>query len=45
MGIGYLVVVAPADVDAAVRALEASGERVVRLGEITIGDPGVELVA
>jgi len=45
MGVGFLVVVSAADVDAAIRTLEAAGERVFRLGDIVAGTPGVELIA
>jgi phosphoribosylformylglycinamidine cyclo-ligase len=45
MGVGFLVVVSAADVDAAIRTLEGAGERVFRLGDIVAGTPGVELIA
>ncbi|MBI1734888.1 MAG: phosphoribosylformylglycinamidine cyclo-ligase [Candidatus Rokubacteria bacterium] len=45
MGIGYVMVVPPADADAATRLLEDRGERVFRLGEIAAGERAVELVA
>ena len=37
-GVGFALVVAPADADAAIRALADAGERAVRIGEIV--DPG-----
>jgi phosphoribosylaminoimidazole (AIR) synthetase len=38
MGIGLILVVAPADAEAVLRALAAAGEpRAVRIGEITAG--------
>jgi phosphoribosylformylglycinamidine cyclo-ligase len=44
MGIGYVVIVPPAAVDAATRILSDAGERVFRLGEVVAGERGVELV-
>ena len=44
MGIGYVVVVAPAAADAAARILAEAGETVWRLGEIVSGARAVELV-
>ena len=44
MGVGYLIVVADADADVAIRTLESAGERVFRLGDITAGLSGVELI-
>lgn len=43
MGIGMTVVVAADQADKAIAALEAMGEKPVRLGEIVAGDQGVEL--
>jgi phosphoribosylformylglycinamidine cyclo-ligase len=45
MGIGYVVIVAPAAAETAARLLRDGGERVVRLGEVVAGERGVELVA
>jgi len=45
MGIGFVVIVPHAAVEAAVRLLRDAGERVFRLGEIVAGERGVELVA
>jgi phosphoribosylformylglycinamidine cyclo-ligase len=41
MGLGFLLVVAAADVGRAVRVLEAAGERVYEVGEIEAGERGV----
>jgi phosphoribosylformylglycinamidine cyclo-ligase len=43
MGLGYLVVVPPTDVDQATRALTHAGERVFEVGEIVRGARAVEL--
>ena len=45
MGIGYVVIVAAAQADAAARILRGAGEQVTRIGEIVAGERGVELVA
>jgi phosphoribosylformylglycinamidine cyclo-ligase len=45
MGIGYVVVVAAVDADAAASILRTAGETVTRIGEIVAGERGVELVA
>jgi phosphoribosylformylglycinamidine cyclo-ligase len=45
MGIGYVVIVPPAEAETALRLLRESGERVARLGEVIAGERGVELVA
>ncbi|HEY7538599.1 MAG TPA: phosphoribosylformylglycinamidine cyclo-ligase [Methylomirabilota bacterium] len=45
MGIGYVVIAAATDADAAVRSLRGTGEQVTRIGEIVAGERGVELVA
>jgi phosphoribosylformylglycinamidine cyclo-ligase len=45
MGLGYLLVVPPADAERASRVLEAAGEQVFRVGEIRAGARGVELTA
>src|SRR5207245_8644973 len=45
MGIGYVIVLPPKDVDRATDALRAAGETVLRLGEIVAGERGVELAA
>jgi len=44
MGLGFLLVVAAADVSAATVRLETAGERVFEVGEIVAGDPGVDYV-
>ena len=44
MGIGYTLVVRAADAECAARALLASGETALPIGEIVAGEPGVELV-
>ena len=44
MGIGYTLVVRAADAEYAARALLASGETALPIGEIVAGEPGVELV-
>jgi phosphoribosylformylglycinamidine cyclo-ligase len=43
MGVGFMIVVAPAEADHAVVALEQSGETVYILGEIAAGDRGVAI--
>ena len=45
MGIGYVVIVAAAEAEAAARILRGAGEQVMPIGEIVAGDRGVELVA
>ncbi|MBI4247005.1 MAG: phosphoribosylformylglycinamidine cyclo-ligase [Candidatus Rokubacteria bacterium] len=45
MGIGFVIVVAPAHVDRATALLRSGGETVYALGEIAAGERGVELVA
>ena len=45
MGIGYVVIVPATAAETAARTLKESGETVVRLGEVTAGERGVELVA
>jgi phosphoribosylformylglycinamidine cyclo-ligase len=45
MGIGYVVIVAAVEVDAAARILRGAGEKVTKIGEIVAGERGVELVA
>ena len=45
MGIGYVIVLPPKDVDRATDVLRAAGETVLRLGEIVAGERGVELAA
>jgi phosphoribosylformylglycinamidine cyclo-ligase len=44
MGLGFLLVVAAADVSAATVRLETAGERVFEVGAIVAGDPGVDYV-
>ena len=44
MGVGFILVVAPADVDATMSRLQAAGERVTEIGEIVGGAPGVDYV-
>lgn len=43
MGLGMIVSVDPADVDAAVKAIEASGENAYVVGQIEAGEKGVTL--
>lgn len=43
MGLGMIVAVDPADVDAAVKAIEASGETAYVVGQIEAGEKGVTL--
>ena len=43
MGIGMMLALDPADADAALKALEAAGEKAWILGEIRKGDKGVDL--
>ena len=45
MGIGYVIVLPPKDVDRATDVLRDAGETVLRLGEIVAGERGVELAA
>lgn len=45
MGIGYVVIVAAGEADAAARILRGSGETVTRIGDIVAGERGAELVA
>jgi phosphoribosylformylglycinamidine cyclo-ligase len=42
LGVGFVLVVAPADVTAATKRLQAAGERVFEIGEIVAGAPGVD---
>ncbi len=44
MGLGYLIIVPPTDVDAATRALTHAGERVFEIGQIARGPRSVELI-
>lgn len=43
MGIGMMLALAPEDVDNAVKAIEAAGEKAYIVGEIASGEKGVEL--
>ena len=45
MGIGYVIVLPPRDVEHATGVLRDAGETVLRLGEIVAGERGVELTA
>ena len=45
MGIGYVVVVSPGDADRAFAVLTQTGETVSRIGEITAGPRGVEILS
>src|SRR5256712_9583567 len=45
MGIGYVIVLPPKDVDRATDVLRDAGETVLRLGEIVAGERGGELAA
>jgi len=42
MGVGFVLVVAPADVATTTKRLQTSGERVIAIGEIVTGAPGVD---
>ena len=44
MGLGMILAVDPADVDATMQALESAGEKCYLVGEIVAGDKGVELI-
>ncbi len=43
MGIGMVVAVDPADVDAAMEAFRTTGDKPYVIGEVTVGDLGVEM--
>ena len=43
MGIGMMLALDPKDVDQAVAAIEAAGEKAYIVGEIASGEKGVEL--
>jgi len=45
MGIGYVVIVSPADAERAFAVLTQEGESVSRIGEIVGGERGVEIVS
>jgi phosphoribosylformylglycinamidine cyclo-ligase len=42
MGVGFVLVVAPADVATTTQRLQTAGERVIEIGEIVAGAPGVD---
>jgi phosphoribosylformylglycinamidine cyclo-ligase len=42
MGVGFVLVVAPADVATTTKRLQTAGERVIEIGEIIAGAPGVD---
>ena len=42
MGVGFVLVVAPADLATTTERLQAAGERVIEIGEIVAGAPGVD---
>ena len=42
MGVGFVLVVSPADAATVSRRLQTAGERVYGIGEIVAGDPGVD---
>jgi phosphoribosylformylglycinamidine cyclo-ligase len=42
MGVGFVLVVAPADVATTTARLQTAGERVIEIGEIVAGAPGVD---
>jgi phosphoribosylformylglycinamidine cyclo-ligase len=42
MGVGFVLVVAPADVATTTKRLQTAGERVIEIGEIVAGAPGVD---
>jgi phosphoribosylformylglycinamidine cyclo-ligase len=42
LGVGFVLIVAPADVAAVVERLQAAGERCFEIGEVVAGEPGVD---
>jgi phosphoribosylformylglycinamidine cyclo-ligase len=44
MGVGFVLIVSPADVGVVVKGLQASGEQCFEIGEIVAGEPGVDYV-
>ena len=42
MGVGFMLVVAPADIATTTKRLQTAGERVIEIGEIVAGAPGVD---
>ncbi|HKA62651.1 MAG TPA: phosphoribosylformylglycinamidine cyclo-ligase [Methylomirabilota bacterium] len=42
MGVGFVLIVSPADVGAVVKGLQTSGEQCFEIGEIVAGEPGVD---
>ena len=42
MGVGFVLIVAPADVDTSTKRLQTAGERVTEIGQIVAGAPGVD---
>lgn len=42
MGVGFVLIVAPADVATTTKRLQTAGERVIEIGEIVAGAPGVD---
>jgi phosphoribosylformylglycinamidine cyclo-ligase len=44
LGVGFVLIVAPADVAAVVERLQTAGERCFEIGEVVAGEPGVDYV-
>jgi phosphoribosylformylglycinamidine cyclo-ligase len=44
MGVGFVLIVAPGDVAAVVKALQTAGEQCFEIGEVVAGEPGVDYV-
>jgi phosphoribosylformylglycinamidine cyclo-ligase len=44
MGVGFVLIVSPADVAGVVERLQAAGERCFEIGEVVAGEPGVDYV-
>ena len=42
MGVGFVLIVSPADVEPAVKRLQRDGERCFEIGRVVAGEPGVE---
>ena len=44
MGVGFVLIVSPADVATVVERLQTAGERCFEIGEVVAGEPGVDYV-
>ena len=42
MGVGFVLIVSPGDVEHAVKRLESAGERCFQIGRVVAGEPGVD---